>query len=732
MYVNINTGFALKFKKMTSVVHLPIGVPKFQYSLKNDPNNKLLDPIYNLNDDPKLSQDSYCYYCGSKATVIHKAFLHDGSGFNLWMLSEPTTYYPLCSDCHSSLGFQNMTYLGRSQEVSSSITNIKKLKPYLTVPNCSDYESDFSFEINGELSAKTTSGQNSINKLSLNRPSLINRRKIKINTIRNIFTEEISNLISYPSSFSKISIPIFDEVIDLNFTSQNFDFLFFNSIADCLILKQTSHNELEELNSSLLTKASTKLDVNTVSFTHNFSDYDVPDHISTKVLIDTYELIKKYPEIYNHIQRVYQLILTKNRKDSYRINTKGTSQNLLKLHYELNKIKQQNKIKSNLIFKSNQKINKITFSGIRNFSPGTEVEIGNNKSLVLIGENGVGKSTFLELLQECLGKKQGNLINLIGSGNKSASVIIDYINNINSTTFEQSESKPRISNNNIKFNVVQVSDARITNVEIRKKLNLLVSIQENEDLINYIGSNLVYLLDFPPESKFSINNNVAIINNGLNDIEIETLSSGYKSIFSIYLSSIGHFINNILDSDIDSLASLKTNLDNSIILIDEMELHLHPKFKKNILKKLNTVFPNSLLIITTHDPLVLHSCTEFDKVLVLKNINNKTEIIKEIPDISNYSVEQILTSPVFGLSTINRNVKYGKKIEDYHRALEQSDIDTAESLQNELADSGYFGNTHREYIVNSVLDLYQATRGNFSKRKLLQYLIDQDKNTYNE
>lgn len=44
-----------------------------------------------------------------------------------------------------------------------------------------------------------------------------------------------------------------------------------------------------------------------------------------------------------------------------------------------------------------------------------------------------------------------------------------------------------------------------------------------------------------------------------------------------------------------------------IVLIDEIETHLHLELQKIILKLLTTVFPNIQFIITTHSPFILSS-----------------------------------------------------------------------------------------------------------------------------
>lgn len=44
---------------------------------------------------------------------------------------------------------------------------------------------------------------------------------------------------------------------------------------------------------------------------------------------------------------------------------------------------------------------------------------------------------------------------------------------------------------------------------------------------------------------------------------------------------------------------------NALVLIDEIELHLHPKWQREVLGKLQTIFSNCQFVVTTHSPLVL-------------------------------------------------------------------------------------------------------------------------------
>ena len=45
-----------------------------------------------------------------------------------------------------------------------------------------------------------------------------------------------------------------------------------------------------------------------------------------------------------------------------------------------------------------------------------------------------------------------------------------------------------------------------------------------------------------------------------------------------------------------------------VVLIDELDMHLHPKWQWNVLSALETVFPKIQFIIATHSPIIISSC----------------------------------------------------------------------------------------------------------------------------
>jgi predicted ATP-binding protein involved in virulence len=56
-----------------------------------------------------------------------------------------------------------------------------------------------------------------------------------------------------------------------------------------------------------------------------------------------------------------------------------------------------------------------------------------------------------------------------------------------------------------------------------------------------------------------------------------------------------------------------------IVLIDELDVHLHPKWQQTVVKMLKSTFPNIQFIVTTHSPLILHSLDLGDRIINLED-----------------------------------------------------------------------------------------------------------------
>jgi len=100
-----------------------------------------------------------------------------------------------------------------------------------------------------------------------------------------------------------------------------------------------------------------------------------------------------------------------------------------------------------------------------------------------------------------------------------------------------------------------------------------------------------------------------IINKGEEEVKLSQLSSGEKMILFL-VTDIARRLLLLNDESIDALE--KTG----IVLIDEIEMHLHPKWQREIVPALKSVFPNIQFIATTHSPQVLSNLSMEDVIVL--------------------------------------------------------------------------------------------------------------------
>ena len=88
----------------------------------------------------------------------------------------------------------------------------------------------------------------------------------------------------------------------------------------------------------------------------------------------------------------------------------------------------------------------------------------------------------------------------------------------------------------------------------------------------------------------------------------------------------------------------------AVVLVDEIDLHLHPAWQRKILGYLSKRFPNTQFIATAHSPLIVQAALNANLVLLKRR--GSQVMIDNAPDvIKNWRIDQILTSDIFGLSS---------------------------------------------------------------------------------
>jgi len=190
-----------------------------------------------------------------------------------------------------------------------------------------------------------------------------------------------------------------------------------------------------------------------------------------------------------------------------------------------------------------------------------------------------------------------------------------------------------------------------------------------------------------------------IVSQAGQEVSIEKLSSGNLYLIQRLISLLVkmyllHIINN---SDIDNLCKLP-----GLLLIDEAENHLHPKWQKTFIKSILDIFPNLQIIVTTHSPFIVSSVDNV-KVFVCNSKKDHVIISDETDIYSNKPVEEILLSPLFG-TTYQFNQNISDLLQQRKKAIHQQDNELKSNIEKQLQEINpqYFNYLDIDNILSSI------------------------------
>ena len=154
---------------------------------------------------------------------------------------------------------------------------------------------------------------------------------------------------------------------------------------------------------------------------------------------------------------------------------------------------------------------------------------------------------------------------------------------------------------------------------------------------------------------------------------IEQLSDGEKCT----LAMIGDLARRLALANPMSEDPLKGH---GVVLIDEIELHLHTTWQARILRTLFSTFPNMQFIVTTHSPKVL---SEFEGDVSLIELSNDRNTISanSIPLLSGWDTNYILTNFMY---TNPYNSRTEEKLTSMFEMIQNKQFGEAEALINSI------------------------------------------------
>jgi internalin A len=110
-----------------------------------------------------------------------------------------------------------------------------------------------------------------------------------------------------------------------------------------------------------------------------------------------------------------------------------------------------------------------------------------------------------------------------------------------------------------------------------------------------------------------------------------------------------------------------------VVLVDEIEQHLHPKWQREIVQQLAKDFPNVQFLITSHSPVCAGGLADLEegrgKLFVLENAGGRIAV-KDVPPPAGMRYDQIMTSEVIGLE-VARDKTTESLLEEIRSAFEE-------------------------------------------------------------
>jgi hypothetical protein len=176
---------------------------------------------------------------------------------------------------------------------------------------------------------------------------------------------------------------------------------------------------------------------------------------------------------------------------------------------------------------------------------------------------------------------------------------------------------------------------------------------------------------------------------GAQTVPLSALSSGNAYLIQRMIGLLGkmHAVNVLRDEDPERVC-----LTPGVLLLDEAENHLHPRWQKRFLGNVLRIFPNLQIIATTHAPFVVGSVAGARTYVCRYDRETRSTTVENVSaDYADFPVEDILNSDVF-----DRTASFGKEMtelmERRRRAIESGDKATREATEAELYERnpGYF------------------------------------------
>jgi predicted ATP-binding protein involved in virulence len=201
------------------------------------------------------------------------------------------------------------------------------------------------------------------------------------------------------------------------------------------------------------------------------------------------------------------------------------------------------------------------------------------------------------------------------------------------------------------------------------------------DLLPDVESPDAFIIKSPLEESGLRKSRVDVIT-PYGQVSLSELSLGYKTMLAWTLDLALHMFWRNQDTD-------RPLEQPAVVIMDEIDLHLHPKWQRDVREYLLKHFPNTQFICTAHSPFMAQSSAG-DNLAVLHRQEDEVYIQNDPLVIKEWRIGQIATSELFNIGS-ERGPEIEKKVNRRRVLLDRNEkipeeILELKTLDSELAD----------------------------------------------
>jgi predicted ATP-binding protein involved in virulence len=155
------------------------------------------------------------------------------------------------------------------------------------------------------------------------------------------------------------------------------------------------------------------------------------------------------------------------------------------------------------------------------------------------------------------------------------------------------------------------------------------------------------------------------------ELLLSQLSAGYRNMLALVMD----FARRLAQANPQMENPLEAE---AILMIDELDLHLHPTWQQRIIPDLKKVFPNTQIIATTHSPEVVTTVKQ-NQVWILEDYQ-----IKPCPEPTKGRKSSDMVRNILGLSELRPDTEESRTLTKLFEAIDNGELEEAKRLKQEL------------------------------------------------